>query len=178
MASWDASLWCPRHNHPTLLNTTRPGQAPEPRDVESWDASQEQGIATAKQWRGIEGEDGLFCPLFILSLTPPRSRLALPWDQHCPSPAEPCPGPTQNAHCRHLLPAAAENPRRPCSGRALPPSLALSTVSAGPLPAPRALSKHISQLEDKNIPFLTPRAIDFACSCGGGEGGRARGRER
>lgn len=76
-----------------------------------------------------------------------------------------------------LLPAAAERPWRPRFGRALLPSLALGTVSPGPLPAPWALSKHISQLEDKNIPFLTPCAIDFACSCGGGErGGRGVGR--
>lgn len=124
------------------------------------------------------GKKGLFCPFLVLA---PSSTVALPPTQSCPSPPEPCLDPNDvptATTSSQLPPAAAANPRCPCLGRALPPSPALGTVSAGPLPAPRALSKHISQLEDKNIPFLTPRAIDFACSCGGGEGGRTRGRER
>lgn len=124
------------------------------------------------------GKKGLFCPFLVLAQS---STVALPPTQSCPSPLELCLDPNDvptATTSSQLPPAAAANPQCPCLGRALPPSPALGTVSAGPLPAPRALSKHISQLEDKNIPFLTPRAIDFACSCGGGEGGRTRGRER
>lgn len=105
MVSWDTTERCLRYQCPTW-----PGQAQVPWAVESWDPARSRehpsllpATATAKQ--GIEEEeDGPFCPLFILSLTSPKPSLALPWTQHCPSPAEPCPGPTQT-------PTAATSPR-------------------------------------------------------------------
>jgi len=118
VSSWHTLLWC---LSPTFLSTTRPG--PSRVAHHAMGSSMSAGSSTRflpfhcnrrALARGGEGGKGLFCPLFMLALISPGSRLAPSWDQHCHGPPEPCPGPRQNPHHLHLLPAVAS-----CSGESL-----------------------------------------------------------